>query len=258
MTVIWYLCQNTYGLEIIWSFLPFHKPYFIQNYSFGLIFIAIRGESDRYGWHMVIYERSASMKVIWYACVNIHGLEIIWSFLAFHKPYFVQNYSFRVIFIAIRGQSHRYGWHMVIYERSASMKVIWYSCVNIHGLEIIWTFIAFEKPSLMTKTSFCVIFYAILRGNDEYCWHMVIYERSASIKVIWYSSVNIYALEILWTFIVFEKPSLMRKMTFHVLFLVKIFLGKNFFQQKFFCSECFNSQKNHVFEISIFHQNLDT
>ena len=58
---------------------------------------------------------------------------------------------------------------MVIYERSASMKVIWYACVNIHGLEIIWTFIAFEKPSLMTKTSFCVIFYAILRENDEYC-----------------------------------------------------------------------------------------
>ena len=87
---------------------------------------------------------------------------------------------------------------------------------------------------------------------------MVIYERSASIKVIWYSSVNIYALEILWTFIVFDKPWLMRKMTFHVLFLVKIFLGKNFFQQKFFCSEYFNSQKNHVFEISIFHQNLDT
>ena len=61
-----------------------------------------------------------------------------------------------------------------------------------------------------------------------------------------------------WTFIVFEKPSLMRKMTFHVLFLVKKFLGKNFFQQNFFCSECFNSQKNHIFEISIFHQNLNT
>ena len=146
----------------------------------------------------VTYERSASMKVIWYLCQITYGLEIIWTLLPFHKPYFVQNYSFRVIFIAIRGQSNRCGWHMVIYERSASMNVIWYSCVNIHGLEIIWTFILFEKPSLM------------------------------------------------------------RKMTFHVLFLVKIFLGKNIFQQKFFCSECFNSQKNHVFEISIFHQNLDT
>ena len=138
------------------------------------------------------------MKVIWYLCQNTYGLEIIWSFLPFHKPYFVQNYSFCVIFIAICGQSHRCGSHMVIYK------------------------------------------------------------RSASIKVIWYSSVNIYALEILWTFIVFEKPSLMRKKTFHVLFLVKIFLGKNFFYQNFFCSECFNSQKNHVFEISIFHQNVDT
>ena len=77
-------------------------------------------------------------------------------------------------------------------------------------------------------------------------------------KVIWYSCVNIHGLEIIWTFILFEKPSLMRKMTFHVLFLVKKFLGKIFFHQNFFCSECFNSQKNHVFEISIFHQNLNT
>ena len=43
---------------------------------------------------------------------------------------------------------------MVIYEKSASIKVIRYSCVNIHGLEIIWTFIAFEKPSLIGNTSF--------------------------------------------------------------------------------------------------------
>ena len=77
-------------------------------------------------------------------------------------------------------------------------------------------------------------------------------------KVIWYSCVDIHGLEIIWTFILFEKPSLMRKMTFPVLFLVKKFLGKIFFHQNIFCSECFNSQKNHVFEISIFHQNLNT
>ena len=118
---------------------------------------------------MVIYEMSGSMNVIWYLCQNTYGLEIIWSFLAFDKPYFIQNYTFRVIFHAIRGHTDRYGWDMVIYEKSASIKVIRYSCVNIHGLEIIWTFIAFEKPSLIGKTSFCVIFYAILRGNDEYC-----------------------------------------------------------------------------------------
>ena len=63
---------------------------------------------------------------------------------------------------------------------------------------------------------------------------MVIYERSASIKVIRYSSVNIYALEILWTFIVLEKPSLMRKKDFSC-----PFFGENIFGEKFFSAKIF-------------------
>ena len=93
------------------------------------------------------------------------------------------------------------------------------------------------------KMTFHVIFQPICTHNERCCWHMVIYEMSASMKVIWYLCVNIHGLEIIWTFILFEKPSLMRKITFQVLFLVKKFLGKFFFQQNFFCSECFNSQK---------------
>ena len=202
-TPVWNVCMVT-----LWKYTWFWDHLGLLNHftrrrsweklTFHVIFQPIRTHNERCCWHMVIYEMSASMKVIWYLCQNTYGLEIIWSFLPFHKPYFVQNYSFRIIFIAIRGQSNRCGWHMVIYQRSASMNVIWYSCVNIHGLEIIWTFIVFEKPSLM------------------------------------------------------------RKITFQVLFLVKKFLGKIFFQQNFFCSECFNWPKNHVFQISIFHQNLNT
>ena len=53
-------------------------------------------------------------------------------------------------------------------------------------------------------------------------------------NVIWYSCVNIHGLQIIWTFILFEKPSLMRKITFQVLFLVKNFWGKFFFSKIFF------------------------
>ena len=38
----------------------------------------------------------------------------------------------------------------------------------------------------------------------------------------------------------------------------EIFFGKLFFQENFFYSEWFNSQKNHVFEIWIFYLTFDT
>ena len=38
----------------------------------------------------------------------------------------------------------------------------------------------------------------------------------------------------------------------------KFFFDKLFFEENFFYSEWFNSQKNHVFEISIFDMTFDT
>ena len=111
---------------------------------------------------MGIYERSAPINIIWYSCGNIHHLKIIWSFTAFENPWFIRKTSFRVIFEPFRGHTDRCCFDMGISEMSAPMKVIWYSCQNIHSLEIICTFIAFKKPWFIKKTSFGVIFEVIL------------------------------------------------------------------------------------------------
>ena len=95
--------------------------------------------------------------------------------------------TFHVNFQAIRGHNDRCCWHMVIYEMSASMNVIWYLCQNTYGLEIIWSFLAFDKASFVWKSSFYVIFEPILGQNDQYCSDMAIFKRSGSMKVIWYS-----------------------------------------------------------------------
>ena len=77
------------------------------------------------------------MNVIWYSGQNIHGLEMIWTFIAFDKSSFSRKSSFRVIFEPFRGHTVRCCFDMGIFERSARMNVIWYSCHNMHGLEMI-------------------------------------------------------------------------------------------------------------------------
>ena len=138
MNVIWYSYQNIHGLEMIWTFTAFKKPWFIRKTTFRVIFEPIRGHAERYCFDMGIFERSACMNVIWYSGQNIHGLEMNWTSIAFDKSLFSRKNSFRVIFEPIRGHTERCCFDMGIFERSAQMNVIWYSCQNIHGLEMIW------------------------------------------------------------------------------------------------------------------------
>ena len=149
---------RVHDLQIIRTFTAFEKPSFRTKRTFRGIFQPFRGHTDRCCFDMGIYERSASMNLIWYSCQNIHGLEIICTFTAFEKLWFIRKTSFRVIFEPNRGRTYRCCFDMVIFERSAPINVIWYSCGNIHGLKTIWTFTAFENPWFIRKTSFRVIF----------------------------------------------------------------------------------------------------
>ena len=123
---------------MIWTFTAFKKPWFIRKTTFRVIFEPIRGHAERYCFDMGIFERSACMNVIWYSGQNIHGLEMNWTSIAFDKSSFSKKNSFRGIFEPIRGHTERCCFDMGIFERSAQMNVIWYSCQNIHGLEMIW------------------------------------------------------------------------------------------------------------------------
>ena len=96
--------------------------------------------------------------------------------------------EFSCHFLSVSRTEYKYCSDMAIYERSGSMKVVWHSWQKVHCFETIWSFLAFDKASFVWKSSFYVIFEAILGQNHQYCSDMAIYEWSCSMKLIWYSS----------------------------------------------------------------------